>query len=226
MEKAKVLLVDDNIDMLLIGQRIFNRAGYNFISARTGQEGLSKVVAEKPDVIILDYILPDINGTQFVKSLAEEPEYSEVKDTPIVVLTARTSYIEDLETCFKLGMKAFLNKPFGHRELVNVVENIIKLSKIEKKAEQQKEKEQSDKAPPMPDSREVIDPVWFEDLKIAAGTVASLCRELVDNEKENKNLTDQQKMDIQAVYRSSQKLLKLINEKSVRNVSDEDFFLA
>jgi len=209
MEKPKVLLIDDNLDMLLIGQRIFSRAGYNFVSARTGKEGLEKIVAEEPDVIILDYMLPDINGTQFIKSVATEQEFDKVRNTPIVILTARTNYIEDLDRCFDLGLRAFLNKPFGHRELVNVIDNIIRIERVERKKAEEKV------ATPhveMEESGERIDPVWFEDLQIAAGTISSLYRDLAADE--HKNLTEEQKLDIQAIYRSSQNLVKLISQKS------------
>ncbi|MBN1542188.1 response regulator, partial [candidate division KSB1 bacterium] len=132
--KGKILLVDDNIDMLLIGQRIFSRAGYDFISARNGQEGLEKARLEKPDIIVLDYMLPDINGSQFIKTIGQDKAYDEIKETPIVILTARSEFIQDIKDCFALGLRAFLNKPFGHRELVNVIENIIHLSRYQKTA--------------------------------------------------------------------------------------------
>ncbi len=212
MEKGRVLLVDDNLDMLIIGQRIFTRAGYSFNSARSGREGLQKAKAEKPNIIILDYILPDINGTQFIRTIATESEYADVKNTPIVILTARSEYIEDLQRCFELGLRAYLNKPFGHRELVNVVENIIRLAKVGSRPPEQ----ESNSPTQIGDQRGIAaDATWLEDVKLSASTIASLCRDLVS--EEHPPLAEPQKIELQAIYASSKRLLNLIHQKYAAN---------
>ena len=207
--KGKILLVDDNLDMLLIGQRIFTRAGYDFISARTGQEGLDKAKIDRPDIIILDYMLPDITGSQFIKTLGTAKEYTDIKDTPIVILTARAEYIDDLKSCFALGLRAFLNKPFGHRELVNVIDNILQQSRLEKPKSNQE-------SLPLPDQD--LGAEWFDDLKTAASTIATLCRSLGRNE--NANLTEEQRMDLQAIYTSSKRLIRLISGRASNSFKD------
>ena len=207
MEKIKVLLVDDNIDMLMIGKRIFERAGHLFLQAKSGQEGLDLAKQEKPDIIILDYILPDFNGTEFIKRLADHPEYEEIKDTPVVVLTARPNYIEDLETCFQLGLKAYLNKPFGHRELVNVVENIVRIHRLERAKGGPEEPEVEVKM----SQEQTVDDEWLDDLRIAVGTIGTLCAELVS--ADSSNLSEEQKMDIEAIYNSYKRLHSLVNDK-------------
>jgi len=212
MEKGRVLLVDDNLDMLIIGQRIFSRAGYAFISARSGREGLQKAKVEKPDIIILDYILPDINGTQFIRTIATETEYADVKKIPIIILTARSEYIEDLQRCFELGLRAYLNKPFGHRELVNVVENIIRLAKVESRISESKP---SLAAEAENRSGVAIDASWLDDVKLSASTIASLCRELVS--EGHPSLAEPQKIELQAIYASSKRLLNLIQQKYAAN---------
>jgi DNA-binding response OmpR family regulator len=208
MEKGKVLLVDDNLDMLLIGQRIFTRVGYTFISARNGREGLEKARDEKPQIIILDYILPDITGTQFIKSIATELEYAAIRNTPIVILTARSEYIADLQGCFELGLRAYLNKPFGHRELVNVIENILRQVEAERNRAERRPKWAVPAAnPPEP----APDNVWLEDAKLSASTIITLCRELLS--AEDSTLSEVERMEIQAIYASSRKILKLIKQK-------------
>ena len=96
MNKSKVLLIDDNEDMILIGSRVFERAGYQFLSSRSGQDGLQVAKSEIPDVIILDYILPDMNGSQLLNKMFDDSELSAISNIPIVVLTARPDYIEEL----------------------------------------------------------------------------------------------------------------------------------
>ena len=210
MSKYKVILVDDNLDMLLIGQRIFERADFLFFSAHTANEGLNLALKEHPDIIILDYMMPDMSGTQFIKTIATNSLYKMLRNIPIILLTARPNYIEDLENCYRMGLKAFLKKPFGHRELVNVAENIIKLSKFEKIQE-------TGNSPKLSSSGKNGD--WLEDMRIAAGTITSLCKELAQTDKGK--LSEQQRMEIEAIYTSSRRLSKLIFQKSSKNTVTE-----
>ncbi|MBN2001582.1 response regulator [candidate division KSB1 bacterium] len=203
--QKKVLLVDDNVDMLLIGQRIFERAGYEFYSARTGMEGLGQARKTKPSAVILDYMLPDMTGTQFIQALFQDSKSSTGNFIPVLVLTARPDYVQDMDDCYRLGLRAYLNKPFGHRELVNVVENIIRFAQIEAKMQNEKSG---------PTIEQTIDLDWMEDLKISAGAIKSLCKELLSTEKSN--LTERQKTDITAIYNSSGRLAGLINSKDPR----------
>ncbi|NIA30836.1 MAG: response regulator [Actinobacteria bacterium] len=211
MSDYKVLLIDDNIDMLVIGERIFTRAGFDFMSARRGQDGLEKAKIEKPDTIVLEYLLPDLNGTEFLRNLATFSEYEEIRNTPVVFLTARPNFIENLDGCFRWGLRAFLDKPFGHRELVNIVENIIRMNKIKEPYESRQPVNGNIRRVKI--ARPLDDSEWFDDLKLATGAIEALCYELYSNEQDN-NLSEQQKMDIHAIYSSSKRLRALIEQKS------------
>lgn len=199
MKKGKVLLVDDNTDMELIGERIFARAGFDYISARSGHEGLDLAKSARPDIIVLDYMLPDINGTQFLRLIHSEPDYAGLRGLPVVVLTARTDYIEDLDECFRMGLHAFLNKPFGHRELVNIIDSILRYTQIQPSA------------PPSPlpahDAPPAFDTRRLEELRLIGQTIARLSKELRD---ETVQLNEQQRMDVYAVYTSSKRLVALL----------------
>jgi DNA-binding response OmpR family regulator len=203
MQKTKILLIDDTTDMLTIGQRIFERAGYDFIFARSGEEGLKKVTADRPSCIILDYLLPDMHGSQFIKILATDAQYALFQDIPIIVLTAHPNASEELEDCFKMGLHACLYKPFGHRELVNVVENIIRRTRIEK---------ESDATGRKPSASQ--DVTWLEDLKISFSTINSLCKELTMGDKSN--LSDRQRTDLNAIYNTSKRLAHLVNRNTAK----------
>jgi len=210
MPDYKVLLIDDNVDMLVIGEWIFTRAGYEFLSARRGQDGLEKAKIEKPDIIVLEYLLPDLNGTEFLRSLATSSEYEEIRTTPVVFLTARPNFIENLDGCFRWGLRAFLDKPFGHRELVNIVENIIRISRVNDPNDSQQPVNGNIRHIKI--ARPVDDTEWFEDLRLATGAIEALCHELY-SDKQN-NLSEQQRMDIHAIYSSSKRLRALIAQKS------------
>jgi DNA-binding response OmpR family regulator len=202
MKKGKVLLVDDNADMELIGERIFTRAGFEYLSARSGQEGLELGRSSRPDLIVLDYMLPDINGTQFLRFLSGDPEYAGLVGTPVVMLTARTDSIEDLDECFRMGLRIFLNKPFGHRELVNIIESILRVSRLSPDAAVQKPAFVSAAA-----ATPALNDKTLEELRLLGHTIARLSKELRD---EASSLDDQLRMELNAIYTSSKRLIALL----------------
>ena len=126
----KILLVDDDPGMLDIGRIIIQRAGYRFVGAESGEAGLEKVLQERPDLIILDYMMPEMNGEQFFRTLREDPRFREVREIPVIMLTARSDDNIDQTSLFREGLAAFLFKPFGHRELINVIGNVLKMAEI------------------------------------------------------------------------------------------------
>lgn len=208
MNKYKVLLIDDNSDMLIIGKRIFERAGHTFIESRSGEEGLAVALTEQPDIIVLDYMLPDMYGTDFIFQLSGDDHYRGIQDIPIVILTARPDYIKDLDKCYKLGLRAYLNKPFGHRELVNVVENIIRYDKLLKGWAQERKVPEA-----QPETNGVIRvrKEWYEDVQAVSDALRGLCRDLMQNDF--KNMTEEQLVELDAIYNSSLRLDKLLQKR-------------
>lgn len=211
MPKYKILLIDDNVDMLIIGKRIFERAGHEFKESRNAEDGLKMALVEKPDIIILDYMLPDMYGTDFIKIVANSADYVSIKHTPIAILTARPNYIKELDECYAAGLKAFLHKPFGHRELVNVVENIIRVHQIqsEQNAPQHVPVEQ-------PKAEEIeVEEEWLDDVLSTSDALRGLCIDL--KTVESANLSEEQLMELEAIYNSSSKLDKLLKQGSRQN---------
>jgi CheY-like chemotaxis protein len=206
MKKGQVLLVDDNTDMELIGERIFTRSGFTYLAARSGQEGLELAKKSMPDVIVLDYMLPDISGTQFLRTMATDPEYASIRDIPVVMLTARSDYVEDLDECFRLGLRAFLNKPYGQRELVNIIESIIRYRQVTGNGSAKATA--ASPAAPVPSA---INSEWVEDLRMLGNTLARLSRELREHTPQ---LNDQQHIEVNAIYNTSRRLLELIDKAS------------
>lgn len=129
----KILLVDDDADMLDIGRIIIKRAGFEFYSATSAEEGLVKVVSEEPDLILLDYMMPRMNGMEFFQEIRNNPDYREYRHIPVIMLTAREDKQIDQASLFESGLSAFLIKPFGHRELINVIENVLQMAAIRRK---------------------------------------------------------------------------------------------
>ncbi|MCD6165731.1 hypothetical protein DRQ15_01105 [candidate division KSB1 bacterium] len=129
-QKKKILLIDDDPSMLDIGRIIIKKAGMEYLEADSPEAGFEKILAEKPDLILLDYMMPRINGDEFFETFITDPRFEKVNHIPVIMLTARDDDGIDQRALFKKGLSAFLIKPFGHRELVNVIENVLQMAEI------------------------------------------------------------------------------------------------
>jgi PAS domain S-box-containing protein len=138
--KKTILLIDDDPDMIEIGRKIIVSAGYNFISAANGQEGLDFILKYKPDLILLDYMMPVMNGAEVFNRLVTSQRYKHLSDTPVIMITAQTEFDIDRTSLFEMGLAAFLIKPFGHRELMNVIDNVFILHQVRQKNKELEQK--------------------------------------------------------------------------------------
>lgn len=116
-EERKVLVVDDDADMVLLCRMQLTGRGFDVVSAVTGTEALSAVQASRPDVVVLDYSLPDLDGPEVVGRMRDVLGV----DTPVVMVTARTG-IDDQETAWHAGVSDYVIKPFDEARLVQAVE--------------------------------------------------------------------------------------------------------
>jgi EAL domain-containing protein (putative c-di-GMP-specific phosphodiesterase class I)/CheY-like chemotaxis protein len=121
VNERKILIVDDDEDILLIVQTLLTNAGYAPVLARNGQEGIEQAVALRPDVILLDVTMPQISGWEVCATLKNLPETSSI---PIVMLTVK-SEIKDLITGMQVGADDYITKPFTKRHLLETVERLL-----------------------------------------------------------------------------------------------------
>ena len=128
--KKTVLLIDDDPGMLDIGRVIIRKGGYNYVCATSGEEGFKKIIEDHPDLIILDYMLPKLTGKDFFLELITNKKYEDYCKIPVIMLTARNDEGIDQDELFVKGLTAFLFKPFGHRELINIIQNALKTREI------------------------------------------------------------------------------------------------
>jgi len=117
----KILVVDDEKHIVRLVQVNLERRGYQVITAYDGIECLEKVKKEKPDLIILDVMMPRLDGFETLKRLKSDPE---TRDIPVVMLTARAQD-KDVLTGYVLGTDLYLTKPFSPIELLTMVERIF-----------------------------------------------------------------------------------------------------
>ncbi len=121
MNERKILIVDDDEDILLIVQTLLTNAGYAPILARNGREGIEQAAAIQPDVILLDVTMPQMSGWEVCATLKNLPETSSI---PIVMLTVK-SEIKDLITGMQVGANDYITKPFTKRHLLETVERLL-----------------------------------------------------------------------------------------------------
>lgn len=111
---SKIVIVDDEQDILDILTFNLRSAGYEVLTSTSGQEGLRLTQKQKPDLLILDLMLPDLSGTEVCRTLRES---AETKNIPILMLSARGEEI-DRVVGFELGADDYVAKPFSVRELL------------------------------------------------------------------------------------------------------------
>ena len=118
----RILVVDDEPDLLELVEYNLRAAGYTVITAKDGASAMAEVRQKRPDLVLLDVMLPDISGTEVCRRLRRDPETSRI---PIMMLTARGQEI-DRVVGFELGADDYVVKPFSPRELALRVQAVLR----------------------------------------------------------------------------------------------------
>ena len=113
--KKSILVVDDNPDIVTIVKTILEGKGFGVQSAINGSEAFSQLGEQKPDLIILDVMMPQMDGLEVLRKLRETPDYLSI---PVILLTAKVQY-EDVLKGYKLGADYYITKPFTSSQLIN-----------------------------------------------------------------------------------------------------------
>lgn len=125
----RILVVDDDPDIRDALTMILETQGYEVATAKDGAEGLASLKAQKPDLMILDLLMPRMDGFAVCKEL-QDPRWSKFKDMPILILTSvreeasRRRY--ELETGLELNVDDYVEKPVSPDVLLERVKNLIK----------------------------------------------------------------------------------------------------
>jgi CheY-like chemotaxis protein len=121
VEMGRVLVVDDEPDVLLLCRLNLQQLGHEVLEASEGTSALKLARERRPDVIVLDLMLPGMTGYEVLETLKRDPETSNI---PVLVLTAK-SLRADRERSHGLGASSFLTKPFLPSELCELVESLV-----------------------------------------------------------------------------------------------------
>ncbi len=122
MAKRKILVVEDEADILELIRYNFEREGYVVVTAENGEDALRLVPAEKPDLVLLDLMLPGVDGLDVCRELKREPETAKI---PIIMVTAKGEE-SDVVAGLELGADDYVAKPFSIKILVARVRMVLR----------------------------------------------------------------------------------------------------
>ena len=121
MAKGRILVVDDEIYIVHILDFSLGMEGYEVVTALDGEQALEKARAEKPDLIVLDIMMPKLDGYETCKRLKAD---ATTKDIPVILLSAKGRNV-DQKVGFEVGADDYITKPFSPRKLVERINAIL-----------------------------------------------------------------------------------------------------
>jgi two-component system response regulator VicR len=121
-DQMRVVCIEDEPEMIDLVRLILGRKGFEVIGANGGVEGLEIVKAEKPDIILLDLMMPDMDGWEVYQQIKADEN---LRGIPVVVVTAKAQSIDKVLGLHIAKVDDYITKPFGPQELLESVEKIL-----------------------------------------------------------------------------------------------------
>ncbi|HNV83418.1 MAG TPA: twitching motility response regulator PilH [Arenimonas sp.] len=118
---ARILIVDDSPSQLMGMKRIVEKLGHEALSAEDGAQGVEVAKANVPDLILMDVVMPNLNGFQATRAISKEATTSHI---PIVLVTTKDQETDKVWG-MRQGAKAYITKPFNEAELVAVINKLL-----------------------------------------------------------------------------------------------------
>lgn len=122
MAKKRVLCIEDHPEMIELIRLILGRQGFHVDGAEGGREGLKAMQENPPDLVLLDLMMPDMDGWEVYRQIKANDQ---LKEIPVIAVTAKAQGIDRVLGLHIAGMDDFITKPFGPRELVASVEHVL-----------------------------------------------------------------------------------------------------
>jgi DNA-binding response OmpR family regulator len=121
-DKQRILCIEDEAEMIDLMRLILERKGFEVLGAVGGQEGLDAVRREKPDLVLLDLMMPDVDGWEVYRQMKSDEE---LQDIPVVVVTAKAQSIDKVLGLHIAKVDDYVTKPFGPGDLLESVERVF-----------------------------------------------------------------------------------------------------
>ena len=121
-DKKTILCVEDESEMIDLMRLILERRGYRFLGAEGGQEGLDLIRQEMPDLILLDLMMPGVDGWEVYRQLKAD---ADLKEIPVIVVTAKAQSIDKVLGLHIARVDDYITKPFGPQELLESINRVF-----------------------------------------------------------------------------------------------------
>lgn len=122
MEKKKILVIDDEPGIVKVLQIRLEQAGYKVVSAYDGESGLLKMKEEKPDLIVLDIMMPGMDGYQVCEEIKTDPS---TENIPVIILTAKNMG-DDFDMAMEKRADWYITKPYNDEHLLKRIDGLIR----------------------------------------------------------------------------------------------------
>jgi len=123
-DKKKILCIEDETEMIDLMRLILERRGFDFVGAEGGQQGLELMRQEKPDLILLDLMMPGMDGWEVYQQIKADEE---LQDTAVIVVTAKAQNIDKVLGLHIAQVDDYITKPFGPQELLDSIYRVLNI---------------------------------------------------------------------------------------------------
>lgn len=121
MNRKRILIVDDELSILVPIKFLLEKNDFHVALAQSGKDALDKISQSKPDLILLDIMLPDLDGYEIYQMIREESQWDDIK---VIYLTAKNRDV-DIAKGLNLGVDAYITKPFSNAELLKKIRTLL-----------------------------------------------------------------------------------------------------
>lgn len=121
----RVVCIEDEPEIIELVEMILGMEGFQIIGATGGAEGVARVRSEKPDLVLLDLMMPDMDGWAVYQSIKSDPA---LRDIPVIVLTAKAQSIDKVLGLHIAKVEDYITKPFGPEDLIGSVNKVLNSS--------------------------------------------------------------------------------------------------
>jgi DNA-binding response OmpR family regulator len=121
-EKQRILVIEDEAEMIDLTRIVLEREGYKVLGAVGGAQGLEMIRQERPDLILLDLMMPDIGGWEVYRQVKADQELAQI---PVIVVTAKAQSIDKVLGLQVAKVDDYITKPFGPKELLESIDRVL-----------------------------------------------------------------------------------------------------
>ena len=120
--KKRILCIEDEAEMIELMRLVLEREGFEVTGAMGGEQGLKAMRQEKPDLILLDLMMPGIDGWEVYRQMRADKELAEI---PVIIVTAKAQSIDKVLGLQVAKVADYITKPFGPKELIGSIERVL-----------------------------------------------------------------------------------------------------